>query len=55
MQSTHTETIEVLSGVIPLDLRFSYLNSKFLVNVFSKNDHPLRARLEKLASLGSRK
>jgi hypothetical protein len=55
MQSTHTGTVEVLSGVAPLDLRFSYLNSKFLVNTFSKSGHPLKNKLEKFLALGSRK
>jgi ribonuclease HI len=55
MQSTHTGTVEILSGIEPLDLRFSYLNSKLLVNAFSKSGHPLKQKLEKLSDLASRK
>jgi hypothetical protein len=55
MQSTHTGTVEVLSGVPPLDLRFSYLNRRFLINAFSKGSDTLRGRLQTLADLGSGK
>jgi hypothetical protein len=55
MQSTHTGTVEVLSGVSPLDLRFSYLNRRFLICAFSKGSDPLRGRLQTLADLGSGK
>jgi ribonuclease HI len=55
MQSTHTDTVEMLCGVVPLDLRFSYLNSKFLILTFSKINHPLKSKLKQLADLGSRK
>jgi hypothetical protein len=53
MQSTHTGTVEVLSGVPSLDLRFSYLNRRFLISSFSKGSDPLRGRLQRLADLGS--
>jgi hypothetical protein len=55
MQSTHTGTVEVLSGVPRLDLRFSYLNARFLISVFSKGSDTLRGRLQTLADLGSGK
>jgi hypothetical protein len=55
MQSTHTGMVEVLSGVPPLNLRFSYLNRKFLISAFSKGSFTLRGRLQTLADLGSGK
>jgi hypothetical protein len=55
MQSTHTGTVEVLSGVPPLDLRFSYLSRRFLISAFSKGKDILRGRLHTLADLGSGK
>jgi hypothetical protein len=55
MQSTHTGTVEVLSGVPLLNLRFSYLNRRFLIIAFSKGSDTLRGRLQTLADLGSGK
>jgi hypothetical protein len=55
MQSTHIGTVEVLSGVPPLDLQFSYLNRRFLISTFSKGSDTLRERLQTLADLGSGK
>jgi hypothetical protein len=48
-------TVEVLSGVPPLDLQFSYLNRRFLISTFSKGSDTLRGRLQTLADLGSEK
>jgi ribonuclease HI len=55
MQSTHTGTVEVVSGVPPLDLRFSYLNRRFLISAFFKGSETLRWRLQTLADLSSGK
>jgi hypothetical protein len=41
--------------VPPLDLRFFYLNRRFLISVFSKGSDTLRGRLQTLADLGSGK
>jgi ribonuclease HI len=53
MQSTHTGTVEVLSGVRPLDL--PYLNRRFLISAFYKGSDTFRGRLQTLADLGSGK
>jgi hypothetical protein len=54
-ENQHTETylpqdllatVEVLSGLPPLDLRFSYLNRRFLISTFSKGSDTLRGRLQ---------
>jgi hypothetical protein len=42
MKSTPNNSLEVLSGKPPLEDRISYLNSKFLIEVFSKREHPLQ-------------
>jgi hypothetical protein len=55
MQSTHTGTVEVLSGVPPLDLQFSYLNRRFLISALSKGSDTFRERLQTLADLSSGK
>jgi hypothetical protein len=55
MQSTHTGTVEVLSGVPPLDLQFSYLNRRFLISALSKGSDKFRERLQTLADLSSGK
>jgi hypothetical protein len=55
LQSTYTGTVKVLSGVPPLNLRFSYLNRIFLISAFSKGSDTLRGRLQTLADLGSGK
>jgi hypothetical protein len=55
MQSTHTGTVEVLSGGPPLDLQFSYLNRRCLISTFSKGSDTLRGMLQTLADLGSGK
>jgi hypothetical protein len=52
MQSTHTGKVEALSGVPPLDLRFSCLNQKFLVYSYARSGDALRGRLKTLADLG---
>jgi hypothetical protein len=50
-QSTHTDTVEALSDVSPLDLRFLYLNQmKFLVYLYDRGN-ALRSRLKTLADL----
>ena len=51
MQSTHTQTLEVLSAIEPLKLRFNNLTSNFLNGVYSYN-HPLREKLETLSQKG---
>ena len=48
MHSTHTHTLEVLSAIEPLKIRFEKLTSNFLNIVYSYN-HPLRQKLEKLS------
>jgi hypothetical protein len=54
MQSTHTGTVEILSGVPPLlDLSFSYLSQKFLVYSYARSDDALRGGLKTLAALAS--
>lgn len=40
MNSTHTQSIEVLAGVIPLKTRLHELNCKFMLNCFIKK-HPI--------------
>jgi ribonuclease HI len=55
MQSTHTATVEVIAGIAPLDLRFSYLNCKFLSQIYATHEHPLVNKLKKLSSMSSRK
>jgi len=51
MKSTHTDSIEVLSGVPPLDLRFPFLNFKYLIYAFSNKDHPIKDKLHMLSNL----
>lgn len=41
MSSTHTDSLEVLSNVMPLDIRFSLLADKFINNCIAKEDHPI--------------
>jgi hypothetical protein len=55
MRSTHTDTVEVLSGVPPLDLRFTFLNYKYLINVFSNNNQLFKNQLITLSNLNSLK
>jgi hypothetical protein len=55
MQSTYTGTVEALSYVPPLDLRFLYLNQKFLVYFYARKGDALRCKLKTLADLGSGK
>jgi hypothetical protein len=55
IQSTHTGTVEVLSGVPPMDLSFLYLNQKFLVYSYARNGKALRSRIKTLGDLGSDK
>jgi hypothetical protein len=53
MQSTHVQMLEVISGVLPLRLRFSMLNHKYLISAFSTGGHPLRGLLTVLPRLNS--
>jgi hypothetical protein len=55
MQSTHVQMLEVISGVLPLRLRFSMLNHKYLISAFSTDGHPLRRLLAVLSRLNSTK
>jgi hypothetical protein len=55
MQSTHTDTVEALSGVPPLDLSFSYLNQKILVCFYARSGDASQGRLKTLADLASGK
>jgi ribonuclease HI len=55
MRSTHTGTVEVLSGVPSLDLRFSFLNYKYLINAFSNEYHLIKTQLATLSNLNSQK
>ncbi|XP_062706171.1 uncharacterized protein LOC134287690 [Aedes albopictus] len=47
MNSTHTQSIEVLAGIVPLKIRFQELNCKFLINCFA-NNHQIISTLESL-------
>ena len=47
MQSTHTQTLEVLAAINPLKIRFQILTSKYL-NLIYSYDNPLRLKLDKL-------
>ena len=47
MQSTHTQTLEILSATIPLKLRFYLLTSNYL-NLIYSYDNPLRHKLDNL-------
>ena len=51
MQSTHTKTLEILTTIEPLKLRFEKLTSNFLNIIYSYN-HPLREKLEYLNRKG---
>jgi hypothetical protein len=42
MQSTPNNSMEVLSGIHPIEDRFTFLNSKFLVKIFAKQNHPTK-------------
>jgi hypothetical protein len=55
MQSNHTGTVEALSNLPPLDLRFSHLNQKFLVYSYARSGDALRGRLKTLTDMGSGK
>jgi ribonuclease HI len=55
MQSTHVQTVEIIANIVPLTLRFSMLNQRFLTNVFSKEAHPLKSKLHTLHQLQSPK
>jgi hypothetical protein len=55
MQSTHVQTLEVISGVPPLRFRFSMLNHKYLNLVVWTGGHPFRWLLMKLSGLNSTK
>lgn len=50
MKSTHTKSLEVLTAIEPLQIRFQKLTSNFLNNVYSYNN-PLREKLKKLKNL----
>jgi len=51
MISTPNNSLGVLSGIPPLEERFSYLNSKFVINIFGKQNHPLQTTLQNLYNL----
>jgi ribonuclease HI len=51
MKSTPNNSLGVLSGKPPLEERFTYLNSKFLLKIFGKIDHPLQKTILDLKSL----
>lgn len=51
MNSTHTKTLEILTSIEPLRLRFEKLQSNFLNMIYSHNN-PLREKLGKLDELG---
>jgi hypothetical protein len=51
MCSTPNNTLEVLSGIPPFPERFVYLNSRYLVAVFYRLDHPLREKLKDLGTM----
>jgi hypothetical protein len=55
MQSTHTGKFVALSDVPPLDLRFLYLNQKFLVYSHARSGCALQGRLKNLADRDSGK
>lgn len=50
MKSTHTKSIEVLSSILPLKLRFHELNTKFLVRCLTTS-HPLIDVLDSLFNI----
>lgn len=52
MQSTHTQSLEVITGILPLRLRFQQIKNNFYNSVFS-HKHELRERLEKLNRIGT--
>jgi hypothetical protein len=55
MQLNHTGKVEALRDVLPLELRFLYLNQKFLVYSYARKDDALRVRLKTLTDMGSGK
>jgi hypothetical protein len=55
IDALHSFTLEVISGVPPLRLRFSMLNHKYLILAFSIGGHPLRRLLAVLLRLNSTK
>jgi hypothetical protein len=55
MGSTPNNSLGVLSGIPPLRHRMFFLNFRYLVNIFQKNGHPLRNKLEKLNDLSPKK
>jgi ribonuclease HI len=46
MQSTHTQSLEVISGIVPLKLRFEFLARKYVVLIQSLEQHPFKKNLE---------
>jgi hypothetical protein len=55
MQSTYVQTLEVISGVPPLRMRFSMLNHGYFISVFSTVGQSLRQKLTALSRLNSPK
>lgn len=51
MQSTHTKTLEMLGGVLPLNVRFDFLNYRYINGLYFKSNHSLISRLEILSSI----
>lgn len=47
MQSTHTQSLEIITGIMPLRERFQQLTQNFLNSVFT-HDHPLRGKIKEL-------
>jgi hypothetical protein len=55
IQLTHVQALEVIGGVLPLRVRFSMLNHKYLISAFLTGGHPLRQLLPVLLELNSTK
>lgn len=53
LMSTHTRTMEVVMGVPPLQVRYSYLFSNFLLSVFAHKKSMIVESFEKLVSVNT--
>ena len=51
MRSTHTATVEVIAGVLPMDLWFRELSLKFLTKGLCNLNQILRTNIRKLSSI----
>jgi ribonuclease HI len=51
MRSTPNISLGILSGIPPLEERFSYLNANFLIKIFGKFNHPLQKVILYLKSM----